>query len=124
MAQQNCQILNWNVRALNDGAWQDSVSELVRSTGSTIVCIQETKMQVMDQIIKIVVSRTVGAKFVNSYIVLLAEQTRGGILLAVNEDFFDLSDVELTTNAITAQVTMRADGIKWQITVVYIRLAR
>jgi exonuclease III len=124
MAQQNCQILNWNVRALNDGAWQDSVSELVRSTGSTIVCIQETKMQVMDQIIKIVVSRTVGAKFVNSYIVLPAEQTRGGILLAVNEDFFDLSDVELTTNAITAQVTMRADGIKWQITVVYIRLAR
>jgi hypothetical protein len=52
--------------------------------------------------------------------VLPAEQTRGGILLAVNEDFFDLSDVELTTNAITAQVTMRADGIKWQITVVQI----
>ena len=66
-----------------------------------------------------VVSRTVGANFVNSYIVLPAEQTRGGILLAVNEDFFDLSDIELTTNAITSQITMRADGIKWQITVVY-----
>ncbi|CAD6214399.1 unnamed protein product [Miscanthus lutarioriparius] len=116
MAQLNCQILNWNVRGMNDGARQDSVSELVRSTGATIVCLQEIKMQVMDHN---VVSRTAGAKFVNSYIVLPAEQTRGGILLAVNEDFFDLSDVELTTNAITAQITMRADGIKWQITVVY-----
>jgi len=116
MAQQNCQILNWNVRGLNDGVRQDSVSELVKSTGATIVCLQETKMQLIDQN---VVSRTVGAKFVNSYTTLPAEQTRGGILLAVNEDFFDLSDVELTMNAITAQITMRADGTKWQITVVY-----
>ena len=73
-------------------------------------------MQVMDHN---VVSRTAGAKFVNSYIVLPVEQTRGGIFLAVNEDFFDLSDIELTSNAITAQINMRADGIKWQITVVY-----
>ena len=49
-----------------------------------------------------VVRRTVGTKFVNSYIVLPAEQTRGGIFLAVNEDFFDLSDIVLIANAITA----------------------
>jgi len=60
-----------------------------------------------------------GAKFVNSFVVLPAEQTRGGILLAVNEDFFDLSNIELTTNMITATITMRADGIQWKITVVY-----
>ena len=65
------------------------------------------------------VSRTVEAKFVNSYIVLLAEQTRGGVILAMNEDFFDLSDIVLTSNAITTQINMRADGIRWQITVVY-----
>jgi len=56
-------------------------------------------MQVMDHN---VVSRTVGAKFVNSYTVLPVEQTRGGVFLAVNEDFFDLSDIVLTSNAITA----------------------
>ena len=116
MAQLNCQILNWNVKGLNDGARQDSVSELVRTTGATIVCLQETKMQVMDHN---VVSRTVGAKFVNSYIVLLAEQTRGGVFLAVNEDFFDLSDIVLTSSAITAQINMRVDGTRWQIMVVY-----
>lgn len=116
MAQHNCQILNWNVRGLNDGARQDSVYELVRSTGATIVCLQETKLQLLDQN---VVLRTVGAKFANSYAVLPAVQTRGGILLAVNEDFFDLSAVVLTASTITAEITMRADRIKWKITVVY-----
>jgi exonuclease III len=117
MAQHNCQILNWNARGLNEGARQDAVNELVRSTGATIVCLQETKMQLLDQN---VVARTVGTKFVNSSAVLPAEQTRGGILLAVNEDFFDLSDIELTTNTtISATITMRADRINWKITVVY-----
>ena len=92
MAQLNCQVLNWNVRGLNDGARQDLVSELVRTTGATIVCLQETKMQAME---RNVVRRTVGAKFENSYSVLPAEQTRGGIFLAVNEDFFDLSALHL-----------------------------
>jgi exonuclease III len=74
-------------------------------------------MQLLDQN---VVARTVGTKFVNSSAVLPAEQTRGGILLAVNEDFFDLSDIELTTNTtISATITMRADRINWKITVVY-----
>lgn len=116
MAQRNCNLLNWNVRGLNDGARQDAVNELVRTTGATIVCLQETKLQMMDQN---VISRTVGPKFTNSFAVLPAAQTRGGILLAVNQDFFDLSDIVLTGNAITATITMRADAIKWKITVVY-----
>jgi hypothetical protein len=73
-------------------------------------------MQLLDQN---VVLRTVGAKFANSYAVLPAVLTWGGILLAVNEDFFDLSAVVLTTSTITAEITMRADRIKWKITVVY-----
>jgi hypothetical protein len=65
------------------------------------------------------VRRTIGAKFANSFAVLPAEQTRGGILLAVNEDFFDLSNILLSSHAVTATITMRADGLQWQITVVY-----
>jgi exonuclease III len=73
-------------------------------------------MQLLDQN---VVTRTMGTKFANSFAVLLAEQTQGGILLAVNEDFFDLSNIELKANMITATITMRADGMEWKITVVY-----
>jgi len=78
MAQHNCHILNWNVRGLNDGARQDAMNESVRSTGATIVCLQETKMQLLDQN---VVIRTAGAKFANSFDVLPAEQTRGASFL-------------------------------------------
>jgi exonuclease III len=104
------------VRGLNDGVRQDVVNELVRQTGSTIVCLQETKLQLIDQS---VVQRTIGPKFINSYAVLPAVQTKGGILLAVNEDYFDLSNIQPSTNAITATITMRADRVQWQVTVVY-----
>jgi exonuclease III len=104
------------VRRLNDGARKDAVNELVRDTHSTIVCLQETKLQLVDQN---AVRRMLGAKFINTYAVLPAEQTRGGILLAVNEDFFDLSNIHLSSHAITVTITMRADGLPWQITVVY-----
>jgi exonuclease III len=80
------------------------------------VCLQETKLQNIDQGI---VQHTVGAKFTNNFVALLATQTRGGILLAANEDYFHLTDQHLSANAVTATCTMRVDGTKWQITVVY-----
>ena len=116
MSQRNCNILCWNVRGLNDVVWQDAVSLLVKDTASFIVCLQETKLQNVDAA---VVKWTVSAKFTDNFIVLPAAQTRGGVLLAANEDYFQLSDVHLSTHAVTATCTMKADGIKWQIIVVY-----
>lgn len=107
MAQSNCQLLNWTVRGLNEDARKDAVSQLVRDTCSTIVCLQETKLQLVDQA---VIRRAVGINFANSFAALPAQQTRGGIILAVNEDFFDLSSVYLANHTITATITMRADG--------------
>ena len=116
MAQRNCKLLNWNVRGLNDAARRDAVSELVRDTGATIVCLQETKLQQIDANI---VMQTVGQCFANSFAALPAVQTRGGILLAVNEGYFGLSDVRYSQHAITATITMRDTSTQWQITVVY-----
>ncbi|KAJ1263332.1 hypothetical protein BS78_09G176000 [Paspalum vaginatum] len=116
MIQRHYQILNWNVRGLNDGARRDVVQELIRDIGSTIVCLQETKLSMIDQPI---IARTLGAKFVNNYTVLPATQTRGGILLAVSEDFFMLSNVSTSNNTITAMITLKADGTERWITVVY-----
>jgi len=48
-----------------------------------------------------------------------ADNTRGGILLAVNENFFDLTNVVLSPHTITATIRMRADDVQWQITTVY-----
>jgi endonuclease/exonuclease/phosphatase family metal-dependent hydrolase len=65
------------------------------------------------------VTRTVGHNFANSFATLPATQTRGGILLATDESFFDLSNIHLSSHAVTATISMRADAIQWQITVVY-----
>jgi exonuclease III len=39
MSQHNSKILSWNVWGLNEVARRDSVQELVRDTGSIIVCL-------------------------------------------------------------------------------------
>lgn len=66
------------------------------------------------------VTWTVGPKFTNSFVVLPAAQTRGSILLAVNEEFFLIyQTIMLSTNTITTTIAMRADGTQWQITLVY-----
>ena len=84
MAQNNCLLLNWNVQGLNNNARKDVVNELIRDFNATIICLQETKLQAIDQAS---VLRTLGANFANSYAVSPADNTRGGILLAVNETF-------------------------------------
>jgi exonuclease III len=40
-------ILVWNVRGLNSSVRQDSVRELVNSLRVEVVCLQETKMQII-----------------------------------------------------------------------------
>jgi exonuclease III len=40
-------ILVWNVRGLNSSVRQDSVRELVDSSRVEVVCLHETKMQVI-----------------------------------------------------------------------------
>lgn len=61
------------------------VCDLVYDTDATIVCLQETKLQNVDAL---VVTRTIGQNFANSFAILPASQTRGSTLLATNENFF------------------------------------
>ena len=84
------------MRGLNDVVRHDVVNLLVRDS-FYIVCLQETKLQNIDQG---VVRQTVGTKFAYNFVTLLAAQTRGGILLAANEDYFTLSYQHLTANAV------------------------
>jgi exonuclease III len=104
------------VRDLNEGARRDNVQDLVRDTGSTIVCLQETKLSMVDHH---VITHTLGSKFIINYAARPTNQTRGGILLAVLEDFFMLSNISTFDNAITTMITMKANDTEWWITVVY-----
>ena len=73
MAQKNVNLLDWNPRGLNNKARRDAVRDLVRDTHATIVCLQETKLDMVDNAI---ISETLGQNFTAHYAVLPATGTR------------------------------------------------
>lgn len=82
----------------------------------TIVCLQETKVEIIDEF---VVRETLGSQFARSYIYLLAQATRGGILLAVHEDYYCMSHSEPKNNTLMAKLEATTTPISWWITGVY-----
>jgi exonuclease III len=80
-------ILVWNMHELNVRACHNVVRELVASEHPSIVCLQETKLNVISPYDLI---QIVGLRF--DYFYLPAEETCGGILLA------GCSSVWLVTN--------------------------
>ena len=113
---QNCSILNWNVRGLNNSARRKVVSELARDTSCTIACLQETKLQQVDSA---VVSETLGSDFIQNFAFLPADGTRGGILLAVHASYFRILLTVCTSNTISALIQSNCVPSEWWITVVY-----
>ena len=73
-------VLNWNVRGLNNRARRQVVRDLVNETRCTIAALQETKLEVF-QLAD--VTEVLGARFSNHFVFLPAQDTRGGVLLAV-----------------------------------------
>lgn len=71
-------FLIWNARGLNDRARRDTVRKIVDACKPTLVCIQETKLAVINE--RDVIS-CLGRDFQN-FVYLGAQGTRGGILVA------------------------------------------
>lgn len=101
MSQKNCNVLCWNVRGLNARARRDSVRNTISAAGATIVCLRETKIAHWTPSL---VRETLGPNFVNSYTTLPATGVRGGILLAVDEQFFSLQNHHATPHSVSADV--------------------
>lgn len=98
MSEQNCILLNWNVRGLNNKARRDVVCNLVRDTRATIVALQETKLAVVnDEVVK----ETLGNRFCANYVFVPATGTCGGILLAVDEEHYSILNFELGAHSVT-----------------------
>ena len=116
MLEYNCNILNWNVRGLNNPARWTVARDLVSETKATIVSLQETKL---DQVNVALVNETLGPRFLQNFVVLPALGTRGGILLAVHDEHYKIVSADVGVHTITATVEAFAGGEIWCITVVY-----
>lgn len=112
----NCVILNWNVRGLNGAGRKQVVRDLVSDHHANVVCLQETKLQeVNDRII----AETLGPQFVGAYAFLPAAGTRGGVIIACSVDAFLFEDVTVDQFTVSANIKCRADGRMWTLTRVY-----
>jgi len=116
MAQKDCSILCWNVRGLNDGAKRASVRNLITSSGATLVCLQETKIENWNQQL---LNEAVGRDLATNCAFLPAVGAAGGILLAASERFFRLTPAQVTTHSVSAKITMLEENVSWCITGVY-----
>ena len=74
----NIEILNWNPRGLNDPAKKNAVREFVESVNVNLVCLQETKLDIVG---RFTVIQYLGPSF-DGFAYLPAVETRGGVLVA------------------------------------------
>lgn len=109
-------MLNWNVRGLNNSARRGVVKDLVFDTRCTVACLQETKIQHVDTA---VVNETLGHQFIQNFVFLPAQQTRGGALLAVHQDFYKIIDSRVGTFSVSAKIEATTSLQEWWLTVVY-----
>lgn len=112
----NVYVLDWNVRGLSQQIRHVVVREMVASTRATIVCLQETKLQHIDDHI---IRETLGAQFTANYSYLPAAGTRGGILVAAADRYFSFISTATTANTITMKLQMLNDREEWTLTSVY-----
>lgn len=114
----NTTILSWNVRGLNMQARRDTVRTLGDDLRPSVVCLQETKLNVITQY---TVFSLLGREFVD-FAYLPASETRSEILIAGRRNMVVLSDVHIgcfsVIVAVLAEGSVAGDS-KWWLTAVY-----
>jgi exonuclease III len=74
MSQKCTNILDWNPRRLKNIARRDAIRDLIRDTHASIICLQETKLAVIDDSL---ISAMLGHNFTANYAFLPANGTSG-----------------------------------------------
>ena len=104
----NPHVLCWNVRGLNNPAKKHAVREFVVAAKVNLVCVQETKLDAVDQFI---VMQWIGPSF-DGFDYLPVVETRRGILLAWDRTVLDIDNISQDANSITGLVHNK-DGLSW-----------
>ena len=108
------EMVCWNVRGLNSPAKPKALREFVDSIHTAIMCILETKLEVVDQF---VIMQCLWPAY-DGFFYLPATDTRGGIFVAWDSTKVQLTNFVNDTNFITGYVTP-VEGPAWWLTVVY-----
>jgi exonuclease III len=104
------------VRGLNNPVRRKVVRDLVGDTRATIVTLQETKLDLID---RDAVIQTLGDRFASNFGFLPAVNTRGGILIAVDDSHFRIQHSERGLHSVTAKLSDASEMVEWFLTAVY-----
>ena len=108
------EMVCWNVRGLNSPAKPKALREFVGSIHTAIICILETKLEVVDQF---VIMQCLGPSY-DGFAYLPALATRGGIFVAWDSSKASITNTMNDTNFTMGYVTPK-EGVPWWLSVVY-----
>ena len=92
MADPSQVIVVWNVRGLNSPAKRNAINNVISSSGASVVCLQETKLQDVNIM---VVRQCLGPAF-DVFFYVPAIGTCGGVLLAAKFACAQLTNPHIT----------------------------
>ena len=108
-------ILSWNVRGLNNSRKREVVKNFLRDWKGDVICLQETKLDLVDQ--KII--RSLWGNMYVGWEALNAVHTAGGIILMWDKRMLEKIDVRIGEYSVSCQWRSLEDGFIWTGTGVY-----
>jgi exonuclease III len=103
MGSKNC--ICWNVRGLNSGAQRDVVRELIRAERLSLVCLQETTLDVINDFD---VMQILGPGF--DYVYLPTLHAIGGILVTWKSVVWSVSSASIRTFSVSIGIKLALGG--------------
>jgi hypothetical protein len=104
----------WIVRGLNSSTRRDAVRDLVQSERLSLVCLEETKLDVINDFD---VMQILGPGF--DYVYLPTVHTRGGILVTRKGVVWSVSSASTRTFSVSIRIKLASGGPEWWLSLVY-----
>jgi exonuclease III len=115
MLELNINVLNWNPRGLNCPRRRDVVGDLIAATSCHLVCLQEMKLENVDQF----TAAQLGGFRLWQFAQRPAIGTRGGILLLWDDAFVQATDVIIGVYSLSATIKILNTDVSYKLTTVY-----
>ena len=111
----NWNILNWNIRGINDPKKWDALSNKIAESNCSILCLQETKRELFDTSY----IRKFCPKYISKFEFLPSIGASGGLLIAWNDNLFSGQLEHLNDFSLTIKFTCKLSGTMWKLTNIY-----
>ena len=108
-------VLNWNIRGLNEEAKQRAVRAKIEESVCEVFCLQETKMESITPSFM----KKLAPKRFNKFAVSPSHGASGGLLVAWNGSAFTGVVIESNRFSITVKFSSVHNGETWKLTTVY-----